>query len=194
MRRGPVCGRPQHDGQVLQFALRLAVRRGGKRLGRRLSNPVRLLTARRRAHRRKVARRDSKSLRPCGVGVGRTARRYRVAPVWAHSRRRGGACECERRLLCRPCAGGSLGTAAASESPPSMDLVPCVATVLACSSGAVRVTGPPTLCGCSRQDVGPTDGWPGANRRRSGPLRCQCRPKGAAPLRCPCMGALAAPL
>jgi hypothetical protein len=28
----------------------------------------------------------------------------------------------------------------------------------------------PTLCGCSRQDDGPTDGkWPGATRSRSGP-------------------------
>jgi len=33
------------------------------------SNPVRLLMARRRAHRREVAHRDSKSLRPTAVSV-----------------------------------------------------------------------------------------------------------------------------
>jgi hypothetical protein len=36
----------------------------------------------------------------------------------------------------------------------------------------VRVTGPPTLCGGSRQDDGPTDGsWSGATRSSSDPLR-----------------------
>jgi hypothetical protein len=72
-------------------------------------------------------------------------------------------------------------------------LCPCVATVLACSSGAVSVTGPPTLCGCSRQHDGPTYGWPGATRSRSGPLRCRCRPNDAELPSRPCVGALAAP-
>ena len=87
----------------------------------------------------------------------------------------------------------SPGATAKRESPPSM-ACPCVATVVACSRGAVRVTGPPTLCGCSRQDGGPTDeGWLAATRSRAGPLRRQCRPSGAASPSHPCAGALAAP-
>jgi|AntAceMinimDraft_5_1070358.scaffolds.fasta_scaffold67864_1 hypothetical protein len=42
--------------------------------------------------------------------------------LWALSRRRVGAYECELRLLCRLFAGSSLGTAATSESPPSMEI------------------------------------------------------------------------
>ena len=92
-----------------------------------------------------------------------------------------------------PSGTRSPGATAKRESPPSV-ACPCVATVVACSRGAVRVTGPPTLCGCSRQDGGPTDeGWLAATRSRAGPLRRQCRPSGAASPSHPCAGALAAP-
>ena len=88
----------------------------------------------------------------------------------------------------------SPGATAKSESPPSM-ACSCVATFGACSCGVVRVTGPTTLCGCSRQDCGPSDeGWPSATRSRAGPLRRQCLPSSAAPPSHPCAGALRAPL
>jgi hypothetical protein len=84
-----------------------------RREGHWNSSLLRLLTARRRAHRR-VARRDSNSFRPTAASV--SAERRGAAEMPLYGRTRGavvseGTFECGLRLLCCPCAGALvLGT------------------------------------------------------------------------------------
>jgi hypothetical protein len=63
---------------------------------------------RRRAHRRKVARRDSKSCRPTEASVSAARRGATESPLCGRARgavASGGAFECGLRLLCCPCTG-----------------------------------------------------------------------------------------